>query len=145
MSETSDYEPSPYDWVAGHVESYERTGGAEGAEFNGFPCVVLTTTGRKSGKLRKSPLIRVPHEDGYLVVASMGGQPTHPVWYLNLLADPHVTLQDGSEVRDYVARPTEGDEHAALWKVATAVYPEYDEYQARCDRTIPVVRLEPVS
>lgn len=140
----SEYEASPYGWVAEHVEAYERTGGKEGGEFNGVPCIILTTTGRKTGKRRKTPLVRVAHADGYLVVASMGGQPTHPVWYLNLLADPNVTLQDGADVRDYVARATEGDEHAELWQVAAAVYPEYEEYQARCERTIPVVKLEPV-
>ncbi|MDW3217006.1 MAG: nitroreductase family deazaflavin-dependent oxidoreductase [Acidimicrobiales bacterium] len=142
MSE-QDYEASPYDWVADHVERYERTGGKEGGEFNGVPCIILTTTGRKSGVQRKTPLVRVPHGDTYLVVASMGGQPTHPAWYLNLLADPNVTLQDGAEVRDFTARPTEGDEHAELWQTAVAVYPEYEEYQARCERTIPVVKLEP--
>lgn len=138
-----DYEASPYEWVADHVEAYERTGGKEGGEFNGVPCVILTTTGRKTGKQRKTPVVRIAHDDGYLVVASMGGQPTHPVWYLNLLADPRVTLQDGPEVRHFTARPTSGDEHAELWKVATSVYPEYDEYQARCERTIPVVKLDP--
>jgi deazaflavin-dependent oxidoreductase (nitroreductase family) len=139
----SDYEASPYDWVAGHVEMYERTGGKEGLDFNGFPCIVLTTTGRKSGKLRKSPLIRVPNGDGYLVVASMGGQPKHPVWYLNLMANPEVQLQDGPDKRDYTARLAEADEHDDLWKVAVAVYSEYEEYQQRCDRQIPVVILTP--
>ncbi|MEM7140898.1 MAG: nitroreductase family deazaflavin-dependent oxidoreductase [Actinomycetota bacterium] len=139
----SEYEASPYEWVADHVEAYERTGGVEGGEFNGVPCVILTTTGRKSGKQRKTPLVRVPHDDGYLVVASMGGQPKHPVWYLNLLDDPQVSLQDRAERKDYTARVTEGDEHAELWQVAVAVYPDYADYQERCERQIPVVRLEP--
>lgn len=139
----SDYQASPYDWVAGHVEMYERTGGKEGLDFNGFPCIVLTTTGRKSGKLRKTPLIRVPNGDGYLVVASMGGQPKHPVWYLNLMDTPEVQLQDGPNKRDYTARLAAADEYDDLWKVAVAVYSEYEEYQQRCDRQIPVVILTP--
>ncbi len=93
----NDYEASPHAFVADHVEIYERTGGEEGSEFNGVPCVILSTTGRKTGKVRKSPLVRVPHGDGYLVVASMGGQPKHPVWYLNLTANPNVSLQDGPD------------------------------------------------
>jgi deazaflavin-dependent oxidoreductase (nitroreductase family) len=139
----SDYEPSPHDWVADHVEMYESSGGREGLEFNGFRCVVLSTIGRKTGKLRKSPLIRVHDGEKYIAIASMGGQPAHPVWYLNLVDNPDVRLRDGAEVYELTARPTEGDEHAALWKVATAVYPEYDDYQARCERLIPAVALEP--
>ena len=139
----NDYAPSPYDWVADHVEQYERTGGVEGAEFNGFRCVILETTGRKTGKLRKSPLIRVHDGEKYVAIASMGGQPTHPVWYLNLVADPEVRLRDGADVHELRARPTEGVERAHLWEVATSVYPDYDDYQARCERRIPVVALEP--
>jgi len=141
----SDYEASPYDWVADHVELYERTGGKEGGEFNGVPCVILTTTGRKTGKQRKTPLVRVPHDDGHLVVASMGGQPTHPVWYLNVVANPDVRLQDGAAVHDYTARVAGDDEHDELWAVAVAVYPDYADYQERCERRIPVVVLEPRS
>ncbi len=139
----SDYEASPFEWVADHVEKYESSGGTEGLEFNGFHCVVLSTVGRRTGKLRKSPLIRVHDGDKYVAIASMGGQPTHPVWYLNLVDNPEVTLQDGADVFELRARPTDGDEHAALRKVATAVYPEYDSYQARCERLIPAVALEP--
>lgn len=139
----TDYEASPHDWVADHVELYERTGGVEGGEFNGVPCVVLTTTGRKTGKTRKTPLVRVPHGDGYLVVASMGGQPTHPVWYLNLVANPEVHLQDGAERRAYRARVAGDGEHDELWEVAVAAYADYAEYQERCERRIPVVVLEP--
>lgn len=137
-----DYEPSPYDFVADHVEQYEASGGTEGAEFNGLPCVVLTTTGRKTGKARKSPLIRVHDGTDYVVIASMGGQPKHPVWYLNLSADPEVTLQDKGEIHELRARTADGEERERLWAVATGVYPEYDEYQANCERQIPVVVLE---
>ena len=139
----SEYEASPSDWVADHVERYERTGGKDGGEFNGVACVILTTTGRKTGKTRKTPLVRVPNGDGYLVIASMGGQPKHPVWYLNVLAHPQVALQDGPDRRDYAARVAEGDERAELWDVAVAAYADYADYQERCDREIPVVVLEP--
>ena len=138
------YEASPHDWVADHVERYERTGGREGGEFNGVPCVILTTTGRKSGKTRKTPLVRVSNGDGYLVIASMGGQPKHPVWYLNLVADPEVMLQDGPDRRSYRARVVEGPERDELWAVAVAAYGDYADYQERCDRQIPVVALDPV-
>ena len=140
----TDYEASPHDWVADHVERYERTDGREGGEFNGVPCVILTTTGRRSGKTRKTPLVRVPHGDGYLVVASMGGQPKHPVWYLNLAAHPDVMLQDGADRRAYRARVVEGTERDELWAVAVAAYGDYADYQERCDRDIPVVALDPV-
>jgi deazaflavin-dependent oxidoreductase (nitroreductase family) len=139
----ADYAPSPYDFVADHVTQYESTNGVEGAEFNGVPCVVLTTTGRKTGKTRKAPVVRVNDGTNYVVIASMGGQPTHPVWYLNLVANPDVTLQDKADVLELRARTAEGDERDRLWKVATATYPDYDEYQADCERQIPVVVLEP--
>ncbi len=138
------YEASPHDWVADHVDRYERTGGRDGGEFNGVPCVILTTTGRKSGKIRKTPLVRVPHGDGYLAVASMGGQPKHPVWYLNLVADPDVVVQDGADRRRYRARVVEGPERDELWAVAVAAYGDYADYQKRCERRIPVVALDPV-
>ena len=138
------YEPSPWDWVRDQIEKYESTNGAEGTELEGKPCVILWTRGRHSGTVRKSALMRVADEQGrYAVVASMGGAPKHPVWYLNLLADPVVTLQDGAEVKDYTARVVEGDEKAAWWTRATEVWPAYDEYQSKTDRAIPLVVLEP--
>ena len=138
-----EYEPSPWPPVADQVARYEATGGAEGGDLEGRPCVILTTRGRKSGKLRKSPLMRVEHGGTYVVVASMGGAPDHPVWYLNLLADPEVTLQDGAEVFDLRARTATAEEKAAWWPHCTAVWPAYDDYQAATDRDIPVVILEP--
>lgn len=137
------YEPSPWGFAADQVAEYERTGGAEGNALEGKPCVILWTRGRHSGTVRKSPLMRVKHGDRYAVVASMGGAPKHPVWYLNLLADPNVSLQDGPELRDYTARVADGDEKAEWWKHATEVWPAYDDYQARTDRDIPLVILEP--
>ncbi len=138
------YEPSPWDWVADQVALYESSGGTDGLLLNGKPCVILWTRGRHSGTVRKSPLMRVADGEGrYAIVASMGGAPTHPVWYLNVVADPSVSLQDGPELRDYSARVVEGQEKAEWWKRATEVWPAYDEYQAKTDRAIPVVVLDP--
>lgn len=138
------YEPGAWDFAAQQVEVYERTDGAEGAMLQGQPCVILWTRGRQSGAIRKAPLMRVHDGDRYAVVASMGGAPKHPVWYLNLVADPHVTLQDGAEVKDYVAHTASPEEKAEWWPKAVEVWPDYDNYQAKTDRDIPVVILEPV-
>ena len=138
------YEPSPWDWVADQVALYESSGGTEGTELGGQPCIILWTRGRQSGAIRKSALMRVTDDDGrYAVVASMGGAPKHPVWYLNMLADQKVSLQDGAELKDYTARVVEGDEKAEWWKRATEVWPSYDEYQSKTDRAIPLVVLAP--
>lgn len=137
------YEPSPWDWVSDQVALFESTDGAEGNLLEGKPCIVLWTRGRQTGTVRKSPLMRVTDEAGrYAVVASMGGAPKHPVWYLNLVDDPNVALQDGGALLDYTARVVEGDEKAEWWARATEVWPAYDEYQAKTDRAIPVVVLE---
>jgi F420H(2)-dependent quinone reductase len=138
-----EYEPSPWAPVEEQVRVYEATDGRERWDLNGQPCVILTTRGRKTGKLRKTPLIRVEHEGTYAVVASLGGAPRHPVWYLNLVADPDVTLRDLGRVMDLRARVATPEERAEWWPRATAVWPDYDEYQARTDREIPIVRLEP--
>lgn len=139
------YEPSPWSWVSDQVELYERTGGTEGAELNGKPCVILWTKGRNSGAVRKSPLMRIKDGDCYAVVASMGGAPKHPVWYHNVVADPHVSLQDGAELRDYTARIAEGSEKQEWWSKATDVWPDYDDYQAKTERQIPLFILEPAA
>jgi deazaflavin-dependent oxidoreductase (nitroreductase family) len=139
------YEASPWDLVADQVRLYEETGGREGAELRGQPCVILWTRGRRSGTIRKTPLIRIRDGECYAVVASMGGAPQHPVWYLNLVADPHVSLQDGPELHDYVARVVEGSDKAEWWSRATQVWPDYDNYQASTSRAIPLVVLEPVT
>ena|SRR5581483_8427542 len=137
------YEPSPSSWAADQVRLYEETGGREGNELQGKPVVILWTRGRHSGKVRKSPLMRVKHGDSYAVVASKGGAPSHPVWYLNLVADPHVSLQDGPEVKDYAARIVTGDEKKEWWARAAEAWPDYDKYQTKTDREIPLVVLEP--
>lgn len=139
-----EYEPSPWEPIATQVAQYEATGGREGGELEGAPVVILTTRGRHSGKLRKTPLMRVERDGRYAVIASMGGAPDHPVWFHNLVADPLVTLQDGEHVADYHARVAQGDEKAQWWRTATEVWPSYDEYQKSTDREIPLVVLEPV-
>lgn len=139
-----DYEPSPWDFVAEQVERYEATGGREGGEMEGVPVVILTTVGRKTGKLRKSPIMRVREGDRYVVIASMGGAPTHPAWYFNFLANPEVTLQDGDVVRRYRGRVAEGEERAEWWATAAAVWPDYAVYPTRTDREIPLIILDPL-
>ncbi len=138
-----DYEPSPWDAVRDQVEQYERTGGREGGTLEGKPCVILATRGRRSGKVRKVPLMRVEHDGRYAVVASLGGAPKHPQWYLNLEADPQVTVQDGDRVLDLVAHTADAAEKSEWWPRAAEVWPPYDEYQANTERVIPLVVLEP--
>ncbi|MBT2388328.1 nitroreductase family deazaflavin-dependent oxidoreductase [Streptomyces sp. ISL-1] len=138
-----EYEPSPEKWVRDQVDAYERSGGTEGTMMRGLPVIVLTTRGAKSGKIRKSPLMRVEHDGTYAVVASLGGAPKHPVWYHNVVADPRVELQDGPVRRDMTAREVTGDEKAVWWERAVAAYPDYAEYQEKTDREIPVFVVEP--
>jgi deazaflavin-dependent oxidoreductase (nitroreductase family) len=141
---SSEYEPSPWDFVAEQVRAYEASGGREGGDNEGVPIVVLTTFGRKTGKLRKSPLMRVTDGTRYAVIGSKGGDPMHPGWYLNLLADPEVTLQDGDDVGRYRGHVAEGDERADWWARAVGVWPDFDDYTAHTDRELPLVVLEPV-
>ena len=136
------YEPGPYKWVRDQVEEYESSGGTRGTSLRGRPVIVLTSKGAKTGKLRKTPLIRVEHDGRYAAVASQGGAPTHPVWYHNLVADPHVELQDGTERWDMTARELSGDEKAEWWSRAVAAFPDYANYQAKTERQIPVFVLE---
>ena len=112
--------------------------------MNGMPVIILTSLGAKSGKVRKSPLMRVEHDGEYAVVASLGGAPNHPVWYYNLTANPHVELQDGPVRRDYQARELQGAERDTWWDRAVAAYPDYADYQKKTDRTIPVFVLTAV-
>ncbi|WP_327690045.1 nitroreductase family deazaflavin-dependent oxidoreductase [Streptomyces tubercidicus] len=137
-----EYEPSPMQWVRDQVELYESSGGKEGTTMRGMPVIILTTRGAKSGKLRKSPLMRVEHDGKYAVVASLGGAPRHPVWYHNVVADPRVELQDGPVRRDMTAREVTGEEKALWWGRAVEAFPDYDEYQKKTDRQIPVFVLE---
>ena len=138
-----EYEPSPAAWVRDQVELYESSGGTEGTTLRDLPVIILTTKGAKSGKIRKTPLMRVEHDGKYAAVASLGGAPKHPVWYFNVLEDPHVELQDGPQKWDMTAREITGDEKAAWWERAVAAYPDYEDYQKKTDRVIPVFVLEP--
>jgi deazaflavin-dependent oxidoreductase (nitroreductase family) len=139
MPLTGEYEPSPEQWVRDQVELYESSGGTQGTTLRGMPVVIVTNVGAKSGKLRKTPLMRVEHEGEYALVASQGGAPRHPEWYFNLDADPEaVTLQDGPEPFDVRVRQVTGDERAEWWERAVAAYPPYADYQERTEREIPV-------
>jgi deazaflavin-dependent oxidoreductase (nitroreductase family) len=140
-----EYEPSPQQWVRDQVERYEATGGREANTLmdTGLPVVIFTTRGNKSGKLRKTPLMRVEHDGAYAMVASQGGAPKHPVWYFNLKADPTaLVVQDGPEAFDAVARELEGEERDIWWERAVAAYPSYADYQEKTDRQIPVFLAE---
>jgi deazaflavin-dependent oxidoreductase (nitroreductase family) len=136
-----EYEPSPWDWVREQVEEYEASNSQRANTFldTGLPVVIITTRGRKSGKIRKFPLMRVEHDGEYALVASLGGAPTNPTWYGNLIADPTaLMIQDGAEPRDFVAREVQGDERALWWERAVDAYPSYADYQIKTSRIIPV-------
>jgi deazaflavin-dependent oxidoreductase (nitroreductase family) len=144
MALHGEYAPSVRERTRQHVEEYERTGGVSPTN-RGVPIVVVTSVGAKSRKLRKNPVMRVEHDGEYAVIASMGGQPTHPVWYYNVVANPLVELQDGPVKRDYLAREVTGTEKAEWWARAVEVWPDYDAYQARTSREIPLFVLAPVA
>lgn len=139
------YAPSPMEWVANQVQRYEDSNGTEGTDLNGMPVIIVTHRGRKTGSIRKTPLMKVADGDGYVLVASLGGAPKNPVWYYNLLADPEVTVRDKAEVQTMRARLVDdADEKARLWTAAVAAYPPYEDYQERTERVIPVFIAEPV-
>jgi deazaflavin-dependent oxidoreductase (nitroreductase family) len=144
MPLTGQYEPSSAAWARKQAELYEATNGEQGGDLRGRPVIVLTSLGARTGKLRKTALMRVEHEGAYAVVASQGGAPKHPVWYYNLKECAHVELQDGATKRDYTAREVEGDEKAIWWQRAVEAWPDYANYQNRTDRQIPVFVLEPM-
>ncbi|AND17118.1 nitroreductase family deazaflavin-dependent oxidoreductase [Rathayibacter tritici] len=145
MPLTGEYEPSTSEWAREQAELYERTGGAEGNLLRGRPIIVLTTVGSTSGKLRKTALMRVEHDGEYVVVASKGGAPEHPVWYGNMLKESHVELQDGPVKKDYTASVLEGELREEWWERAVAAWPDYAEYQTKTERQIPLVLLTPWS
>jgi F420H(2)-dependent quinone reductase len=144
MAVDGEYGPSPAAWVRDQVEEYEGSGGTQGTTLRdtGLPVVIVTNRGAKTGKVRKTPLMRVEHNGSYAAVASKGGAPEHPLWYFNLVADPHVELQDGSGKWEMTAREVTGEERAAWWERAVAAYPPYAEYQRKTSRQIPVFVLE---
>jgi deazaflavin-dependent oxidoreductase (nitroreductase family) len=139
-----EYAPSSAGWARKQAERFEASDGAEANDLRGRPVIVLTSVGARTGKLRKTALMRVEHDGTYAVVASQGGAPKHPVWYHNLKKHPHVELQDGATKRDYTAREVTGEEKAVWWERAVEAWPDYAKYQARTDRQIPVFVLEPI-
>ncbi len=146
MSIEGEYVPSTSQWVRDQVEAYERSDGTEANTLRdtGIPVIIVTMKGKTSGKVRKIALMRVEHEGEYALIASMGGAPTHPVWYHNLVADPeNVTVQDGPAPFAVTVREVTGDERAPWWERSVAVFPNYAEYQAKTDRTIPVLVASP--
>ena len=139
-----EYEPSPTKWVRDQVAEYEASNGerANTLRDTGYPIVVITSVGAKSGHLRKNPVMRVERDGAYLAVASLGGAPQNPEWYHNLVAHPEVELQDGAEKHVYTARILEGEERADWWQHAVATWPTYASYQEKTDREIPLFLLE---
>ena len=144
MPLTGDYEPSTSDWARENAELYMSSGGTEGTELDGKPVVLLTTIGAKTGKLRKTPLMRVEHEGEYAAVASLGGAPKNPVWFYNVKKNPRVELQDGPLIGDFEAREVFGEEKALWWQRALEVWPDYANYQLKTERELPVFVLTPI-
>ncbi len=147
MPVEGEYEPSTAAWVRDQVELYEGSGGTQGTTLRdtGLPVVIVTNRGAKSGKVHKTPVMRVERGGRYAMVASKGGAPTHPLWYYNVRANPMVELQDGPHKQDMIARELGGDERAEWWERAVAAYPPYAEYQRKTTRQIPVFVLEPAA
>jgi F420H(2)-dependent quinone reductase len=145
MPLTGEYEPSTSDWARENAETYMKSGGTDGTELKGKPVILLTTVGAKTGKIRKTPLMRVENDGEYAVVASLGGAPKHPVWYWNIKKNPRVELQDGEVTKDYEAREVVGDDKTVWWERAVEAWPDYADYQKKTDRQIPVFVLTPVS
>jgi deazaflavin-dependent oxidoreductase (nitroreductase family) len=145
MPLVGEYEPSPSERSRNQVDTYETSGGTDGLTLGdtGLPVIVVTSLGAKSGKLRKTPLMRVEHDGVYAAVGSMGGAPKNPVWVYNLRAEPATVLQDGPSRFELVAREISGGERDLWWERCVAAFPPYAEYQTRTDRLIPVFLLEP--
>ncbi len=141
MPLSGEYAPSTLDWARENAEKIIESGGEEGMTLQGKRVILLTTVGAKTGKLRKTPLMRVEHDGQYAIVASLGGAPKHPVWYHNVKANPLVELQDGTQSHDYEAREVFGDEKAAWWERAVQAWPDYANYQKKTERQIPVFVL----
>jgi deazaflavin-dependent oxidoreductase (nitroreductase family) len=144
MPLTGEYEPSAFDFAATRSTSTSAPAAPRAPTTEGEPVIVLTSVGAKSGKLRKTPLMRVEHDGEYAVVASLGGAPKHPVWYFNVTANPHVELQDGPVKKDYQAREVDGEEYDAWFERAVAVWPDYAEYQTKTTRKMPIFVLTPL-
>lgn len=142
MEENEKIYDSPTGWVAEHVRRYVESEGRSGHIWRGAPTLLLTTRGRKTGKLRRTALIYGVDGNRYVVVASRGGHPRHPNWYLNLVENPHVEVQVGAERFSAYARTATPEEGKGLWRLMTSIWPAYDEYQEKTSRELPVVVLE---
>lgn len=138
-----DYIPSPTEWVRKQVEEYEGSGGTAGTTLRGLPVVIVTNIGKKTGAVRKTPLMRVVDGANYVLVGSRGGAPEDPKWVSNLRANPEVEIRDLTEVHRMRVREVDGDERARLWELAVAAFPPYADYQQRTERRIPVFLAEP--
>jgi len=137
------YIPSTSKWVADQVELYEASGGTEGTTLRGLPVILVTNTGWKTGATRKTPLMKVTDGNRYILIASQGGAPKHPLWYHNLIADSKVEIRDGVNVYSMVAKEiNDTNERSRLWKLAVEAFPPYQEYQNKTERTIPVFLAE---
>ena len=136
---------SPVEWVRKQTETILKNGTTDGVQVQGRDVVLIKVRGRKSGNLHWVPLMRVEHDGHYAMVASVGGGPKHPTWYHNVVADPHVELQDGTVTKDYLAREVTGEEKAEWWKRAVDAYPPYADYQKRTEREIPLFVLDPIA
>lgn len=143
MTTEREYEPSPWDFIRDQVELYESSGGTEGTTMHDLPVVIMTTVGAKSGRIRKTPLMRVEHDGHYAAVASLGGAPKNPLWYNNVVAHPDVELQDGPAKMSMTAREVFGEERDLWWERAVEAFPMYDDYRQQTERIIPVFVLEP--
>ena len=144
----SEYLPGPRDWVADQVELYEGSGGTQGLTLRdtGLPVIIVTNKGAKTGAVRKTPLMKVVDGNSYILVASQGGAPKHPLWYHNLIAEPNVEIQDETQVQSMRVREIgQSAERVRLWDIAVAAFPPYQEYQDKTDRLIPVFLAEPTS
>jgi deazaflavin-dependent oxidoreductase (nitroreductase family) len=142
----SEYIPSSSQWVAEHVERYEGSGGTAGTTLRdtGLPVIIVTNRGWKTGAIRKTPLMRVLDGENYILIASQGGAPKHPMWYHNLKADPNVDIRDKTEVYDMRVREVEdAAERERLWAIAVEAFPPYADYQANTERIIPIFVAEP--
>ena len=143
--DTRDYVPSPIERISEQVRLYENSDGVEGGTLEGRPVIILTHTGAKTGAVRKIPIMRIPLGDAYIAVASAAGARTHPAWYFNLVAHPHVHVQDHAEQHDMLAREVHGTEKQHLWRVAESYWPHFPEYRERAaGRDIPILLLEPL-
>jgi deazaflavin-dependent oxidoreductase (nitroreductase family) len=145
MALTGEYEPSASGWVREHVEQITRSGTTDGVTIKGRPTVLMTYRGGRTGKVRRTPVMRVEHEGCYAAVASQGGAPTNPQWHVSLVAEPVIELQDGGVSGRYRAREVFGEEKVLWWRRAVEAYPDYADYQRKTSRQIPVFVLEPLS